>query len=80
MDSETDLVSALDKYHVEFLEDIAVVVLSEGLKEPCEQHLEESIKQCQYCHTQKSPMWRRGPNQVLLCNRCGLRAKKHIIK
>ena len=33
-------------------------------------------KQCQLCHTKKSPLWRKLPGYPCVCNRCGLKNKR----
>lgn len=33
-------------------------------------------KQCQLCHTKKSPLWRKLPGYSCVCNRCGLKNKR----
>lgn len=40
----------------------------------------ENRKECTQCKTTKSPGWRRGKNNCLLCNRCGLQWKRKITK
>jgi len=32
-------------------------------------------KRCDFCSTSDTPQWRRGPNGVQLCNKCGLSYK-----
>lgn len=32
---------------------------------------------CAHCQSTKSPLWRRGTNQEVLCNACGLYWKHH---
>lgn len=37
-------------------------------------------KRCSECNTTTSPLWRRGFNHSIVCNRCGLRWKRKIEK
>lgn len=34
------------------------------------------ILKCAWCKTKETPEFRRGPRNILLCNRCGLRYRK----
>jgi ribosomal protein L37AE/L43A len=40
----------------------------------------KNLKFCTNCKTTKTAQWRKGKNGVWLCNRCGLRYKKQLIK
>jgi hypothetical protein len=38
-------------------------------------------KICEYCKTEKTPLWRYGPNgNNTLCNRCGLKYSRQLTK
>jgi hypothetical protein len=34
-------------------------------------------KQCSNCFTSSSPLWRKGPNDCILCNKCGVYWSRH---
>lgn len=36
------------------------------------------VKQCYNCKTTSTPQWRKGPNKISLCNRCGLYFIRHL--
>ena len=35
--------------------------------------MKKVIRMCYNCESLKTPMWRRGPNSMNLCNKCGLK-------
>ncbi|KAL0480270.1 hypothetical protein AKO1_007076 [Acrasis kona] len=38
---------------------------------------EDEHKVCSHCSTSDTPLWRKGPNDQRLCNRCGVYWKRH---
>jgi hypothetical protein len=38
---------------------------------------EDDLKSCTHCATTDTPLWRKGPGDKRLCNRCGVYWKRH---
>jgi ribosomal protein L37AE/L43A len=40
----------------------------------------KQLKFCSNCKTLKTSMWRRGKNGVILCNACGIKYKRQLLR